>query len=172
VIGDRAKPSKASTFAGFEAVNGQITIVTPANTGDLCGAAEGTQVFDLNPAGMVPTGASKYKDNGDGTVTDAIAKLTWQKAVGSTPMAWADADALCKGLALAGGGWRIPTLVELKSLAMKGKNPSIDAEFFPNTPGAKFWSADPNGNSQHWYVDFQNGFENAGSGSALIRCVR
>jgi hypothetical protein len=173
MVGDRAKPSMPSTFAGFEAVNGQITIVTPANTGDLCGLAEGTQVFDLNPAGTVNPGPSKYTDNGNGTVTDSTAKLTWQKAVESTPLAWAAADAVCKGLTLAGGGWRLPTLAELKSLAMKGKNPSIDATFFPNTPGAKFWSSDPNGSSQHWYVDFQNGYENAGSvPDGLVRCVR
>ena len=173
VVGDRAKPSTPSTFAGFEVVNGQITIITPANTDDICGVAEGIQVFDINPAGTVNPGPSKYTDNGNGTVTDATAKLTWQKAVESTPMAWAAADAICKGLTLAGGGWRLPTLPELKSLAMKGKNPSIDAMFFPNTPAAKFWSSDPNGNSQHWYVDFQSGFENAGSGSdGLVRCVR
>jgi hypothetical protein len=173
VIGDRAKPAMASTATGFQVVNGQLTIVTPANTGDICGAAEGTQVFDLNPAATVNPGPSHYTDNGNGTVTDTTSKLTWQQAVASTPLAWADADALCKALALAGGGWRLPTLAELKSLAIKGMNPSIDTKFFPNTPGAKFWSSDPNGTKQHWYVDFQNGFENAGSGSdGLARCVR
>jgi hypothetical protein len=173
VIGDGAKPMKATTATGLPVVNGQITIVTPANTGDLCGAAEGVQVFDVNPAGMVTPGPSMYTDNGNGTVTDTTAKLTWQKAVESTPMAWEAADALCKGLTLAGGGWRLPTLAELKSLAKRGQNPAIDTMFFPNTPAAKFWSADPNGTKQHWYVDFQNGFENAGSGSdGLARCVR
>jgi hypothetical protein len=173
VVGDRAAPSMATTVTGFPVVNGQITMVTPANTGDICGAAEGVQVFDINPAGAVTPGASSYTDNGNGTVTDATAKLTWQKAVESTPMAWADADAICKALALAGTGWRLPTLAELKTLAMKGKNPAIDATFFPNTPGAKFWSSDPNGTKQHWYVDFQSGYENAGSGSdGLVRCVR
>ena len=173
VVGDRAKPTMTSNATGIVAVNGQITIVTPANTGDICGVAEGTQVFDLNPAATVNPGPTKYTDNGNGTVTDSAANLTWQKAVETPKMAWADADVLCKGLALAGGGWRIPTLAELKSLAIKGMNPSIDATFFPNTPAAKFWSSDPNGNSQHWYVDFQNGYENAGSGSdAHVRCVR
>jgi hypothetical protein len=173
VVGDRAKATVASSATGFQVVNGQLTIVTPANSGDLCGAAEGVQVFDINPGATVMPGPSAYLDNGNGTVTDSTAKLTWQKAVESTLMAWADADTLCKGLALAGGGWRMPALAELKTLAMKGKNPAIDATFFPGTPAAKFWSSDPNGTKQHWYVDFQNGFENAGSGSdGLVRCVR
>jgi hypothetical protein len=173
MVGDRAKPSKAITATGIDVVNGQITIVTPANSGDVCGVVEGVQVFDINPAGAVTPGAAKFTDNGNGTVTDATAKLTWQKAVESTLMAWPDADALCKALPLAGGGWRMPTLAELKTLAKKGQNPAIDTMFFPNTPAEKFWSSDPNGTKQHWYVDFQSGFENAGSGSdGLVRCVR
>ncbi|HEY0708708.1 MAG TPA: DUF1566 domain-containing protein [Polyangia bacterium] len=173
VVGDDAKPATTGNVPGFEVVNGQITIVTPANSGGLCGVTEGVQVFDINPAATVTPPPSKLTDNGNGTVSDAGTKLTWQKAVESTPMAWADAETLCKGLTLAGGGWRLPTLTELKSLVKTGQNPAIDATFFPNTPGAKFWTSNPNGTKQHWYVDFQNGLENAGSASdGLVRCVR
>jgi hypothetical protein len=174
--GDRAKPTSDGAPDPFELVDGQLTIHTPANSGDLCGTVEGIQVFDLHPSAAHDAGpaASKWKDNGDGTVNDSGATLTWQQQVPSATYLWDDAVTYCGGLALAGGGFRLPTLDELKTLVDLQFSPArIDPTFFPDTPAAQFWTSSPNGSSQHWYVDFQNGQPNARSGNMLnVRCVR
>ena len=56
-----------------------------------------------------------YRDNCDGTVTDTVNGLTWMKGFG-----WASdlasAAKYCQEETLAGGGWRLPTIDELRSL--------------------------------------------------------
>lgn len=174
--GDRAQAKSDGAPDDFDLKDGVLTIRTPANTGDICGVVEGIQVFDMHP-GANDAGAaldSKFQDNSDGTVTDSSAKLTWQQEVPTDTFTWDDAVTHCTGLDLVGGGWRLPTLDELKTLVDAQFAPAkIDPLFFPDTPAAQFWTASPNGGSQHWYVDFQSGLPNARSGAMLnVRCVR
>ncbi len=86
-----------------------------------------------------PAAAPRYKDNGDGTVSDLNTGLAWVKARGQK-MTWDDAvagAAKCK----AGGftDWRMPTIKELYSLinfnggcvgTVASSKPYIDAKFF------------------------------------------
>jgi hypothetical protein len=55
-------------------------------------------------------------DNGDGTATDAASGLTWTTAASSEKFDWTAAVAYCDELTLAGGGWRLPTISELRTL--------------------------------------------------------
>jgi hypothetical protein len=56
----------------------------------------------------------RFKDNGDGTVTDRWEGLTWAKADSGRPLTVNEADRYCRGLELAGKkGWRLPTFFEL-----------------------------------------------------------
>jgi len=60
----------------------------------------------------------KYQDNGDGTVTDLVTGLMWQKDPGAK-MTFDQAAAGADGFNLAGyNDWRLPAIKELYSLIM------------------------------------------------------
>ena len=59
-----------------------------------------------------------YTDNGDGTITDNITGLLWEKAHHDTRLDFHDAKRACENLTLGGrGDWRLPNIKELFSLA-------------------------------------------------------
>jgi hypothetical protein len=131
-----------------------------------------------------------YTDNGDGTVTDNVTGLMWQKAVpttsttSTTPMtfAWSAAVSYCPTLRLAThNDWRLPTEIELASLiddSGAGISANINNGVFPNTPSTAFWSSTPlaGSSSAAWFVDFTGGSGNTATGavtvSYAVRCVR
>jgi len=81
-----------------------------------CGAcpASGAPFFgqDAQYAGYAP----RYQDNGDGTVTDNVTGLMWQKTPGAK-MTYDQAMAGASSFDLAGyTDWRLPTIKELYSL--------------------------------------------------------
>jgi len=113
----------------------------------------------------------RYRDNGDGTVTDVMTKLQWMRcALGQTWISstcqgsasrheWEDADKLRSNFA-GHSDWRLPKFDELSSLVYcssgspktwnKGElclghfqRPTIVAEAFPNSPSSNFWSGSP-----------------------------
>ena len=113
-----------------------------------------------------------------GTVYDAATKLTWQRVVTAQNLkAWADAAPYCQGLALNGSGWRVPSVVEMRSLVDRSQTPTIDLTAFPNpATDIPFWTATPVSGSAGlaWTVEFYGG---ASSGDYLVnadyvRCVR
>ena len=137
--------------------------------------------------------APTYTDNGDGTVSSSCCGLVWQQVVdeaggsgsgvGQGLYLYADAEAYCAGLTLAGGGWRIPTIEELYSLAVRGQTPvepAIDRDMFPNTPPTVTWSstitpADIGPGDFAWCVDFYYGDTTSDitdSSLNYVRCVR
>jgi hypothetical protein len=114
-----------------------------------------------------------------GTVYDAKTRLTWQRdGVVGGQRNWLEAGAYCASLDLAGRGWRVPSLDEIKSIVDDDKlNPAIDHEVFPDTPANGYWTSTPYRYpiSDAWFVDFRDG-----SGSVFrsvdaqlrVRCVR
>ncbi len=87
--------------------------------------------------------APSYTDNGDGTITDNITGLVWQKAY--TVMSYTDALKAAEKLKLGGKkDWRVPTIKEAYSLILfngsdvnpelsgnsNGGNPFIDTNYF------------------------------------------
>jgi hypothetical protein len=120
-----------------------------------------------------------YTDNMDGTVTDTVTGLMWQKAVAAGTFTQPQAVAFCPTLTLAThSDWRLPTIIELTSIVDLGQSsPSINVTFFPATPAAAFWSSSPvvgNGQGVAWGVYFDGGFpSNLGMTDAYdVRCVR
>jgi uncharacterized protein DUF1566 len=137
-----------------------------------------------NPATSGLPNPASYTDNGDGTVTDDVTRLVWQKAVASTQAyAWCAAINYCATLTLAGRTWRLPTRIELLSLVdFTRTSPAIDTTAFPAVPGGKYhWTASPWVVSQlatkaqdAWIVNFYEGLaSNAGDRAApeYARCV-
>ncbi|MCG7904760.1 MAG: DUF1566 domain-containing protein [Candidatus Thiodiazotropha weberae] len=59
-----------------------------------------------------------YRDNGDGSVSDLVTGLRWQQAHNAQRLSYADAQAACSRLELAGSReWRLPTITELFSIS-------------------------------------------------------
>jgi hypothetical protein len=118
-----------------------------------------------NPAAAKLANPASYTDLGDGTVRDDVTCLVWQREVSGDTYAWADANGYCSSLSLAGGGWRLPSRIELVSLVDFTKaapGPTIDTIAFPNTPAEQFWSSSmvavtAGGMSFAWYVYFLTG---------------
>lgn len=142
-----------------------------------------------------------YTDNGDGTVTDNVTNLTWEKLSDDggihdedEPYTWYDAFAVKIAALNSGSGfaghtdWRIPNRFELKSLVDLGhSDPAVDPAFNNNCVAActvltcsctnadNYWSstsAPVIGPAFTWYVDFDNGFVDANNKTVALGYVR
>lgn len=82
-----------------------------------------------------------YVDNGDGTVTEQVTNRMWQQKIDYTRRNWEDSLQYCNNLELAGyDDWRLPNIKEAISIVNYNKtSPSIDEEFFPDTPVKYFF---------------------------------
>ena len=111
------------------------------------------------------------------TVLDNVTKLTWQRFVSPESYTQEDGRAYCAALPLEGGGWRLPTRVELQSIVDYSKpqpGPLIDTAAFPNAPNDEFWCSSQPPNGVGWAVSFSDG-HTLGIGVTELfraRCVR
>lgn len=123
-----------------------------------------------------------YLYNKNGTITDNLTGLLWQKTVSSDSMNWEEALAYCEGLVLAEqDDWRMPNIKELLSLVdFERYDPAINRSYFPgNNLSRNFWSStsDPRkpGDAGWAYsVDFAWGSisHQSRDGYIPVRCVR
>jgi hypothetical protein len=93
----------------------------------------------------------------------------------------ADWDALVDGSNTANlcgfNDWRVPSRIALESIVnFSVVSPSIDTDYFLNTPSSNFWSASAyaNNSAKAWTVNFQYGysFDNSRNNSYPVRLVR
>jgi hypothetical protein len=100
-------------------------------------------------------------DNGDGTITDRVTGLMWQKGGSSDGMIWLKAKEYVNQLNnerfVGYSDWRLPTIEELASLmkSMKAKGMYIDPIFSEEQEIC--WSADAFDTDIAWYVSFKAG---------------
>jgi hypothetical protein len=159
-----------------------------ASTRWLAGAALVGALVSAALAARANAPAGRYTVTTD-TVLDTQTGLTWEAAVPSTTYTWGSASTsgtaqnYCSTLAVAGGGWRLPTMKELMTIVDDTNSPGtpVDSVAFPNTPADYYWSSTPflPTAGQGWAVRFQQ-FNSGGTYSlgrdpttALhIRCVR
>ena len=110
-----------------------------------------TQFYRCTRGTAVATTKS-YTNNGDGSVTDNVTGLMWQRAnaiqSGSDyQFEWREALAYCEALSLAGKtDWRLPNIKELQSLVdYSNATNAIDTTVFTNTitasTGPFYWSS-------------------------------
>jgi hypothetical protein len=132
-----------------------------------------------NPDDKQAPNPQSYTGGGKALVVDVVTQLTWEKTADDGSYTWAEAEEHCAALTLEGGGFRLPTRIELVSLVDYTVNrPTIDAKAFPDTPAEKFWSASPFAGAADsaWLVnfDFGTGFVFAGAldEKHRVRCVR
>ncbi len=136
-----------------------------------------------NPAAPVTSPSERFRDNGDGTITDQSSGLIWSRCslgqqwrnnrcVGQPrPLSWSIAALL------AGDGWRLPELKELAGLTeLQCVRPAINLQLFPNTPPASYWTATRfvNRDREYWLVMFLQGasIPERADAVAFVRLVR
>ena len=109
-------------------------------------SAGGTKYFHVRAvrnlvSRQVP--ATRFVDNGNGTIADNFTGLTWQKINSPNTMTWEEALVYANTLSLAGKtDWRLPNVKELQSLNdVSLSKPSFDNNFFTNVLSGNFWSS-------------------------------
>ncbi len=115
-------------------------------------------VRDIN----IPASVSNhFTDNGDGTITDHLTNLVWQKNPNPNAINWEQALTYAESLNLADSSdWRLPNIKELHSLHDESTvNPGVNTNFFPAIGVKKYWSSTslPNQTTKAWYLDTQFG---------------
>lgn len=162
----------------------------------LCGGPARAACIDVREP-TTPTDG--FVDNRDGTVTQVITGLTWDRcAYGQTydattghcagsalVLEWEDALRLPAqandDLYLGRADWRMPNVKELGfSLERACAEPAVNATIFPDTPSIHFWSntpqtTDPQGRDAALkYINLKDGlgFDPGFAGAAAVRLVR
>ena len=119
-----------------------------------------------------------FTDNGNGTITDNLTQLVWQKAPNTTILTWENALAYAENLSLASAtDWRLPNIKELQSLNDESiTNPSANTNFFPTIGVHNYWSSTslPNQTTKSWYWNTQFGITtyDTKTNSNYVLCVR
>ncbi|MCE1197635.1 MAG: DUF1566 domain-containing protein [Marinilabiliales bacterium] len=87
--------------------------------------------------------APSFVDHGDGTVTDGVTGLMWQKQDGGE-MTFDRAAAYVRSLALGGyRDWRLPTARELFDIHSFDRiNPALNGTYFTKTAAEYWWSGE------------------------------
>jgi len=105
--------------------------------------------------------SNHFSDNGDGTITDNITQLVWQKIPNTAALTWEKALVYAENLFIANrNDWRLPNIKELQSLNDESlTNPSTGTTFFPTIGVHNYWSSTslPNQTSEAWYWNTQFG---------------
>jgi len=109
-------------------------------------SAGGTKKFHARVVRDITTPtviSNHFTDNGDGTITDNLTQLIWQKAPNISAVTWENAIAHAENLSLASAtDWRLPNLKELQSLNDESvTNPSANTTFFPTIGVHNYWSS-------------------------------
>ena len=82
-----------------------------------------------------------FTDNGDGTITDNVTGLMWQK-IDNGESTWDAAVTNAAGVTTGGHtDWRLPTPTESFAILNHANNPAIDLTYFPSHPAgaAEYW---------------------------------
>ncbi len=115
-------------------------------------------VRDIYPTTII---ANHFSDNLNGTITDNITNLIWQKKSMNDSLTWEDALVKADTMILGGySDWRLPNIKELQSINVEQiMNPSIITTYFTNIGINKVWSSTtlPNQITKAWYLDTKYG---------------
>ena len=128
----------------------------------LVGAAsvQGAAAQQTCIAGKSTLQVTRFRDNGDGTVTDVDSKLMWMRCASgqnwvdaqcsgqATAYNWPDAVGKANQISRSGeaffNDWRLPALRDLATITDRGcENPRTNLLLFPGTPSSAFWTSTP-----------------------------
>ena len=143
-----------STDAGTVGVPGKwpdsYTLYCTTGAAQSSCPASGSSVFGQD--GSYTLNTPSY--NAGETIVDSVTGLTWQKDdSGTTLITAAQASAYCSALTSNGGGWRLPSYLELLSLMDYGRaNPALPPVGW-NNPGGDYWtSSNVGGGAGRWAI--------------------
>jgi hypothetical protein len=127
-------------------------------------SAGGTKRFHVRAVRNTKTAETlteRFSDNSNGTITDNLTGLIWQKTQSAVSMTWEEALVYAGGLTLAGNSeWRLPNVKELQSLnEEKLSKPSFNKTYFPNVISGNYWSSTTlmNAPSKAWDLNVDYG---------------
>ena len=172
VIDYQALPDSPLTGADFAAYDGSNPLITLPATGQQISYAAGDD-FSAKK-GVAWNAATRFTDNGDGTVSDALTGLTWLKDAGCLGAAfWSDGLTSVNQLASStcsltdgstAGTWRMPNVVELESLIdVSASNPALSAgNPFLNVSTGIYWTSTSyyggvTGSDKAWTIRLSDG---------------
>ena len=119
------------------------------------GCAKGQTMTEANPVQPRFTKAS------NGVITDHLTGLEWYVKP-NADINWYEAKAWVDGLTVAGGGWRMPTIPELKGIYQKGASrANMDPLFEPKS--AWVWSGQKDDARTMFGFAFYSGLVNSHS---------
>jgi hypothetical protein len=115
----------------------------------VCGSAQGQEVGGQ--------GQPRFSKAANGVITDSATGLQWYVNP-NRDTKWHQAKAWTENLTVAGGGWRLPTVAELKAVYQKDASPyNMDPVF--QAPAVWAWSGELNNAWSVWGFAFYNGLE-------------
>lgn len=162
------KISKSSLLVSLLIISGSVFAAAPAQvpaTGEAAGGAVGATNGVAWPSPRFVAGTGAAAD----CITDKLTGLMWAKSPSLSTYTWA--KALIKDSTTGGAipatkcgysDWRLPNLVELKSLINYGQSTPatwLNNQGFSNVRGNGYWSSStyaPN-KANAWYVSFSGG---------------
>ena len=108
--------------------------------------------------------SARFSPEGEGVVRDATTGLVWTARDSARELSWAAAERYCQELTLAapGGGWRLATREELKSLYDPAQQQQCASRTCGIDPAIELtspfqWSGTARGERRRVYIDFQHG---------------
>ena len=114
------------------------------------------------PSSSISDSKEKAKDdrfiaNDNGVVKDTETSLEWY-AGPDKDTSWNEAKKWAESLNVASGGWRMPTIKELKALYKMGVGKRNMTPLLKTT-GWQVWSGETKDSSSSWGFGFGSGFE-------------
>jgi hypothetical protein len=100
-------------------------------------------------------GLPRFTKAPNGVITDRVTGLDWYVGQENT---WHQARAWVENLTVAGGGWRLPTVAELKAIYQPGASANNLDPLFQTTV-AWAWSGELRNAWSVWGYAFYNGLE-------------
>ena len=92
----------------------------------------------------------------DGVITDSRSGLQWVPAPGSS-MTWFDATRYAETLAIGGGGWRLPTRLELGDIYDESYEGHADPLLLIDRNWV--WTSEISATEEAWFFNFENKYE-------------
>ena len=179
--------NKANDRAWVKKVKGTSTYIHKTNQtacydnlGDAitCGEFPVKQDAEQNQGVELPS--PRFTDNGNGTITDNLTGLMWQKAPDATLRNWATALTYANDSTLANfTDWRLPNVIELQTLTDASNSfPSVPTGHpFTGVQNVGYWSSttNPDDTTKAFMVSIASGYnvldesKTASAGTWIVR---
>jgi hypothetical protein len=188
-VWDGGAVAEATSTSGASMQNGSTSTLSTAGDGAVpppvdAGGVERWANWPVpNPMNTQLPHPQVYDTSTPGIVRDDVTGLQWQATVDGIARDWKDAVSYCASLPDSGGGWRLPSRIELFSIVDYTTAPAINTTSFGALPATDagsyaYWSSSlkAGDNTQAWAVDFGTSvdlvFPKLITLPTLVRCVR